>query len=185
MTSLGAVVVLHEPRPEDLEHLAELRTECKDLLAVDNTPDAVPELAERLAMDGVDAVVNANAGGIAGAHNRGMAVLFDRGVDAVVLLDQDSRVGADFFDVMRRSCDSLGPQPFAIAPRVFDVNDERYLPELLFRGRFRVRKLADNTVAQRVAALRFFYTRALKRSWNIEETPYPKKRKCLPDSEPG
>ena len=45
---------------------------------------------------------------------------------------------------------------------------------------FRVRKLADNTVAQRVAALRFFYTRALKRSWNIEETPYPKKRKCLP-----
>lgn len=45
---------------------------------------------------------------------------------------------------------------------------------------FRVLKLADNTVAQRVAALRFFYTRALKRSWNIEETPYPKKRKCLP-----
>src|SRR5687767_6267235 len=45
---------------------------------------------------------------------------------------------------------------------------------------FRVRKLADNTVAQRVAALRFFYTRALKRSWNIEETPYRKKRKCLP-----
>jgi site-specific recombinase XerD len=45
---------------------------------------------------------------------------------------------------------------------------------------FRVRKLADNTVAQRVAALRFFFTRALKRSWNIEETPYPKKRKRLP-----
>src|SRR5262245_58724458 len=37
---------------------------------------------------------------------------------------------------------------------------------------FRVRKLADNTVAQRVAALRFFFTRALKRSWSIDETPY-------------
>ena len=45
---------------------------------------------------------------------------------------------------------------------------------------FRVRKLADNTVSQRVAALRFFFTRALKRNWHIEETPYPKKRKCLP-----
>jgi len=45
---------------------------------------------------------------------------------------------------------------------------------------FRERKLADNTVAQRVAALRFFYTRVLKRAWHIEETPYPKKRKRLP-----
>src|SRR5262249_46338411 len=45
---------------------------------------------------------------------------------------------------------------------------------------FRVRKLADNTVAQRVAALRFFFTRALKRSWSIDETPYPKKRITLP-----
>jgi hypothetical protein len=34
---------------------------------------------------------------------------------------------------------------------------------------FRVRKLADNTVGQRVAALRFFFTRTLKRSGNIEE----------------
>ena len=45
---------------------------------------------------------------------------------------------------------------------------------------FRVRKLADNTVAQRVAALRFFFTRALNRNWRIEETPYPKKRSRLP-----
>ena len=45
---------------------------------------------------------------------------------------------------------------------------------------FRVRKLADNTVGQRVAALRFFFTKTLKRSWNIEETPYPKRRIQLP-----
>jgi len=45
---------------------------------------------------------------------------------------------------------------------------------------FRVRKLADNTVAQRVAALRFFFTRTLKRSWPIDLTPYPKKRTQLP-----
>src|SRR5580658_3880944 len=41
-------------------------------------------------------------------------------------------------------------------------------------------KLADNTVGQRVAALRFFYTKTLKRAWNIDETPYPKRRIQLP-----
>ena len=45
---------------------------------------------------------------------------------------------------------------------------------------FRVRKLADNTVGQRVAALRFFFTKTLKRAWNIEETPYPKRPTQLP-----
>ena len=45
---------------------------------------------------------------------------------------------------------------------------------------FRVRKLADNTVAQRVAALRFFFTKTLKRPWPIDDTPYPKKRTQLP-----
>jgi site-specific recombinase XerD len=35
-------------------------------------------------------------------------------------------------------------------------------------------------LGQRVAALRFFFTKTLKRSWNIEETPYPKKRIQLP-----
>src|SRR3974377_43005 len=45
---------------------------------------------------------------------------------------------------------------------------------------FGVRKLADNTVAQRVAALRFFFTKTLKRAWPIDDTPYPKKRTQLP-----
>src|SRR5450759_4342880 len=45
---------------------------------------------------------------------------------------------------------------------------------------FRVRKLTDNTVNQRVGALRFFYIKTLKKSWNVEETPYPKKRLHLP-----
>ncbi|HEY6345854.1 MAG TPA: phage integrase N-terminal SAM-like domain-containing protein [Bryobacteraceae bacterium] len=45
---------------------------------------------------------------------------------------------------------------------------------------FRDLKLADNTVNQRIGALRFFYIKTLKKSWNIEETPYPKKRFYLP-----
>jgi site-specific recombinase XerD len=41
--------------------------------------------------------------------------------------------------------------------------------------------LAPNTVALHLAALRFFYTKTLKKSWSIAETPYPKRaRRRLP-----
>jgi site-specific recombinase XerD len=45
---------------------------------------------------------------------------------------------------------------------------------------FKKFKLARNTVAQRLAALRFFYIQTLKRSWSVAETPYPKKTLNLP-----
>jgi len=45
---------------------------------------------------------------------------------------------------------------------------------------FQKRKFSPNTVAQRLAALRFFYTKTLKKAWGIEETPYPKKTVHLP-----
>ena len=45
---------------------------------------------------------------------------------------------------------------------------------------FRQRKLAPSSVTQRLAALRFFFTKTLKRSWSVAETPYPKKVQRLP-----
>ncbi len=45
---------------------------------------------------------------------------------------------------------------------------------------FRDCKLADNTVSQRLAALRFFYLKTLRRSWNLSLTPYPKRARRLP-----
>jgi len=39
---------------------------------------------------------------------------------------------------------------------------------------FQKRKFSPNTVAQRLAALRFFYVKTLKKAWSITETPYPK-----------
>jgi integrase/recombinase XerD len=42
------------------------------------------------------------------------------------------------------------------------------------------RKLSPGTVTTRLAALRFFYTKTLKKAWNIAETPYPKKRHRIP-----
>ena len=45
---------------------------------------------------------------------------------------------------------------------------------------FRQRKLTPNTVAQRLAALRFLFVQVLKRPWTLAETPYPKRPSKLP-----
>jgi site-specific recombinase XerD len=45
---------------------------------------------------------------------------------------------------------------------------------------FRQRKLAPSSVTQRLAALRFFFIRTLKRPWSVAETPYPRKVQRLP-----
>jgi integrase/recombinase XerD len=45
---------------------------------------------------------------------------------------------------------------------------------------FQKLKLATPTVRQRLAALRFFYIKTLKKAWSLEETPYPKTTRRLP-----
>ncbi|HEY3616988.1 MAG TPA: site-specific integrase, partial [Candidatus Sulfotelmatobacter sp.] len=71
----------------------------------------------------------------------------------------------DFSRRFRRSPDCLGPRHI-----------REYQAEL-----FTKRKFAANTVALHLAALRFFYTKTLKKSWSIAETPYPKRaRRRLP-----
>jgi integrase/recombinase XerD len=45
---------------------------------------------------------------------------------------------------------------------------------------FKKRKLSPGTVTQRLAALRFFYIKTLKKTWSIAETPYPKRAFHLP-----
>ena len=45
---------------------------------------------------------------------------------------------------------------------------------------FQKRKLSSATVAVRLAALRFFYCKTLRKGWSIAETPYPKKTHRLP-----
>ena len=45
---------------------------------------------------------------------------------------------------------------------------------------FQKRKLSPGSVTYRLAALRFFYTKTLKKAWSVAETPYPKKNYRLP-----
>lgn len=45
---------------------------------------------------------------------------------------------------------------------------------------FQKQKLSTGTVNNRLAALRFFYIKTLKKNWSIAETPYPKRPFYLP-----
>ena len=74
------------------------------------------------------------------------------------------RTVEDFSRRFKRSPDCLGPEHI-----------REYQAEL-----FKKRKLSPGTVTQRLAALRFFYIKTLKKTWSIAETLYPKKGFHLP-----
>jgi integrase/recombinase XerD len=74
------------------------------------------------------------------------------------------RTVEDFARRFRCSPDRLGPEHI-----------REYQAEL-----FKKRKLSPATVVQRLAALRFFYIKTLKKAWSIAETPYPKQGFRLP-----
>jgi len=74
------------------------------------------------------------------------------------------RTVEDFARRFNRAPDRLGPRHI-----------REYQAEL-----FTKRKFAASTVTVYLAALRFFYTKTLKRIWSTAETPYPKKVSALP-----
>jgi integrase len=74
------------------------------------------------------------------------------------------RILEDLARYFHRPPDRLGPEQI-----------RKYTAHL-----FRDRKLSDNTVNQMVGALRFFFRKVLKRPWDGDEIPYPKKRIHLP-----
>jgi len=74
------------------------------------------------------------------------------------------RTVEDFARHFHRPPDRLGPRHI-----------REYQVEL-----FQKRKLSPGSVAVRLAALRFFYIKTLKKSWSIADTPYPRKAHRLP-----
>src|SRR5712691_4174809 len=83
---------------------------------------------------------------------------------AETTIDCYIRAVEDFSRHFNCSPDRLGPRHI-----------REYQAEL-----FQKRKFSPNTVAQHLAALRFFYVKTLKKAWSITETPYPKKAVHLP-----
>src|SRR5450755_1682517 len=74
------------------------------------------------------------------------------------------RTVEDFSRRLNCSPDRLGPRHI-----------REYQAEL-----FEKHKLSPGSVAVRLAALRFFYCKTLKKGWSIAESPYPKKDHRLP-----
>src|SRR5260370_34014431 len=87
-----------------------------------------------------------------------------RCIDAENTIRSYIRRVKDFSRRFQRSPDRLGPKHI-----------REYQSEL-----FTKRKYAASTVTLYLAALRFFYTKTLKRAWSIAETPYPKRAFSLP-----
>ena len=74
------------------------------------------------------------------------------------------RTVEDFARRFNRPPDRLGPRHI-----------REYQAEL-----FQQRKLSSGTITIRLAALRFFYIKTLKKNWSIAETPYPKRALHFP-----
>jgi site-specific recombinase XerD len=70
-----------------------------------------------------------------------------------------------FSKYFHRSPDQLGPEHI-----------RKYQAMLFSKLKF-----SPNTVTLRLASLRFFYIKVLKRNWSIAETPYPRKVIRLPE----
>ena len=83
---------------------------------------------------------------------------------AETTIDCYIRVVEDFSRRFHLPPDRLGPRHI-----------REYQAEL-----FQKQKLATPTVRQHLAALRFFYLKTLKKTWSLEETPYPKTTRRLP-----
>jgi integrase/recombinase XerD len=74
------------------------------------------------------------------------------------------RAVEDFSRRFNRPPDRLGPRHI-----------REYQAEL-----FQKRKLSPGTVANRLAALRFFYVKTLRKAWSIADTPYPQRALHFP-----
>jgi rhamnosyltransferase len=134
MTILGALIILFHPSEAQLARAVAMRSACDRLLVVDNSPSPDARAAMMLGEAGVALLHHGNRNGIAGAFNCGLSALFDSDVDAVALFDQDSEAPAAYFPVMRDRCASMSGRAFLAGPRIFDENDQRFLPELATSG---------------------------------------------------
>jgi rhamnosyltransferase len=122
MKRFGVIFVLYHPTKEFLQNLAKARAACKNLVAVDNSPDADPQLHTCLREQGIHVIFNRNKGGLAGAYNRGAEALLAQQCDVIFLMDQDSDIEPSFFKSMMDACVSLGTDTFLMGPKIYEIN---------------------------------------------------------------
>jgi rhamnosyltransferase len=125
---LGTLVVLFNPSEQHVTNLVRLKQRCAHVIAVDNSPFSDPGLRQRIESMGIDFLVNFNKGGIAGAYNRGLEQLIEKGAQLLFIFDQDSEVPENYFGLMLQASLAIGRDCFLIGPKILDVNVNRYMP---------------------------------------------------------
>jgi rhamnosyltransferase len=127
MKTFGLIFVLHEPTGSFVSNLVKARAACPNVVAVDNSPEADLRLHECLRAQGMQVIFNRNEGGLAGAYNKGAEVLLARQCDLIFLLDQDSDIGASFFDGMMQAAAGLSGA-FLIGPKIYEIELQKCMP---------------------------------------------------------
>jgi rhamnosyltransferase len=128
MKSFGLIFVLYEPTEDFLGNLVKARAACPNVVAVDNSPEADVRLHERLRERGMQVILNRNAGGLAGAYNKGAELLLARQCDLIFLLDQDSDVDGSFFAKMMEAASELNTDAFLIGPKIYEIELQKCMP---------------------------------------------------------
>jgi rhamnosyltransferase len=139
----GTLTVLFNPSETHVNNLFCLKSLCKNIVAVDNSPILDLALHKRIQAKGIDVLPNLNIGGVAGAYNKGLEHLIAKGCQVLFIFDQDSKVQKDYFIQMLGACRAFGGQCFLIGPKVFDINVNRYLPAHII-GRLEVKSIPIN-----------------------------------------
>ena len=124
----GTVVVLFNPSEEHVANLLRLKQLCTQVTAVDNSAFPDPGLHRRIESMGITVLANFNKGGVAGAYNRGLEELINKGVELLFIFDQDSELPDNYFTSMLDACLDLDGERFLIGPKILDVNVNRYMP---------------------------------------------------------
>ena len=128
MQTFGLIFVLYQPTADFVGNLHKATALCRNVIAVDNSPEPSPYLYEALRRAGATVTFNCNQGGLAGAYNRGAELLLLRGCEVIFLLDQDSEIDEHFFVKMMEACAGLGTDTFIIGPKIYEIHLQRCMP---------------------------------------------------------
>jgi rhamnosyltransferase len=128
MKSFGLVFVLYQPTGDFVGNLSKAQAACANVVAVDNSPEADARLHQHLREQGIEVIFNRNAGGLAGAYNRGAEVLLGRRCDLIFLLDQDSEIGTSFFSGMMQAAAAINTDTFLVGPKIYEIALDKCMP---------------------------------------------------------
>src|SRR5690349_21896924 len=108
----GILIVLFNPSESHMQNVFRIRRLCATVVAVDNSLTLDVLRHERVQAAGIDILQNFNIGGVAGAYNKGLEHLIDKGCQVLFIFDQDSEVSEDYLMRMLDECLTLGCRRF-------------------------------------------------------------------------